>query len=216
MAKRNGKDWQVEYEGTDGFFALVEQAPEAVLPAEEKQNLLAAKANTYATKTGLALPWKVGDSWFMGGGPHGDDGRSKPFNSIDFNGGDGTVLAPADGTVYRSCVKNGSALVKLVHANGFSTTYYHMTGLIKSKAGTKIKAGTKLGKIGTQLPCGGFASGPHVHFSLLKGKNKVPVNGMTIGGWTFKEGAQSYQGSASHAGQTVGTGRPMKNFGAGK
>ncbi|WP_433659332.1 peptidoglycan DD-metalloendopeptidase family protein [Nocardia sp. CA-128927] len=206
-------EWDVALEGTPEFGHMVSNAPESVVSGGEKAALTAPQPRS--GNTGLSLPWKQGQSWYMGGGPHGISGESRPYNSIDFNGGDGRVMAPAAGRVYKTCVRNGSAEVKIVHNNGFTTSYYHMTDVIGAADGTEITAGTYLGKTGTQLPCGGFASGAHVHMSLFKGAQPVPVNGVTIGGWTFREGQQAYAGFAEHEGQQVRAGGRLMNYGGG-
>lgn len=213
VAKRSGQRWQVELEGGAGFGALAGQAPESVVHGDEKQ-AFAAQGNAAAPATGIGLPWRVGDGWIMGGGPHGFDGGSRPFNSIDFNGGDGQVLAPAAGRIYRTCVRNGSAEVRIDHDNGLTTSYYHMTNLTTVPDGARVAAGTYLGHIGTQLPCGGSASGDHVHFSVQRGSKRVAVDGMTFGGWTFHQGNQAYQGFADRAGTQIRVGRGrITNFG---
>ncbi|MFP3607784.1 M23 family metallopeptidase, partial [Paraburkholderia sp. SIMBA_053] len=82
---------------------------------------------------------------------------------------EGSVVAPRDGIVYKSCVSATSALVKIVHDNGYSTTYYHMVDVTQMADGSPITAGTPIGRIGNELPCDGHTTGAHVHFSLLKG-----------------------------------------------
>ncbi|MFD6162509.1 peptidoglycan DD-metalloendopeptidase family protein [Nocardia sp. NPDC060256] len=206
-------DWSVALEGTPEFGSMVSEAPESVVSGGEKAALTAPQPRS--ANTGLSLPWKQGQAWFMGGGPHGISGESRPYNSVDFNGGDGRVMAPAAGRIYKTCVRNGSAEVKIVHNNGYTTSYYHMTDIIGAADGTEIAAGTYLGHTGTQLPCGGFASGAHVHMSLYKGSQPVPVNGVTLGGWTFHEGPEAYGGYAEHEGQQVRTGGRLTNFGGG-
>ncbi|XVV06516.1 peptidoglycan DD-metalloendopeptidase family protein [Actinosynnema sp. CA-248983] len=214
LAKRTGKTWKVEFDGTPGFAALAQQAP--VLSDGEKETFRnnASGVQTLAD-TGLGLPWPQGVAWWMGGGPHGNSGSTRPFSSIDFNGGDGRVLSAGPGRVYKSCIRGRSALVKVVHDNGYSTTYYHMYDLTTLADGSAVRTGTYLGHIGNELPCGGSSSGAHVHFSLLKGNTHISVNGMTIGGWTFYEGAQAYGGYAQRGSTRVNVGGRVTNYGAG-
>ncbi|CAM4101468.1 M23 family metallopeptidase [Nocardia ninae] len=213
VAERSGDKWKVALEGTAEFGSMVQRAPESVVSSGEKRAFTAPQ--TRGINIGMALPWRQGDSWYMGGGPHGYSGNSRPFNSIDFNGGDGRVLAPRAGRVYKTCVRANSAEVKLVHDNGYTTTYYHMTNLINAQDGTQIAAGTYLGRIGTQLPCGGSASGAHVHMSLYNTNGgAVAVNGKTLGGWTFYEGSRAYAGYAERNGVRVNTGGRLTNYGA--
>ncbi|WP_280406166.1 peptidoglycan DD-metalloendopeptidase family protein [Nocardia brasiliensis] len=206
-------DWTVALEGTPEFGHLVSAAPESVVSHGEKAALTAPQPRS--ANTALSLPWPQGQAWYMGGGPHGVSGSSRPYNSLDFNGGDGRVVAPASGRVYKTCVRNGSAEVKIVHNNGLSTTYYHMTNVIDAANGSEIAAGTYLGHIGTQLPCGGFASGPHVHMSLYRGNEPISLNGTTMGGWTFREGPEAYGGFAERAGKQVRAGGRLMNYGGG-
>lgn len=215
VAQRTGQEWKVGLEGTDEFRRLIQQAPESVVSSGEKATFTAPQ--TRGINTGLSLPWRQGDSWYMGGGPHGNSGSSRPFNSIDFNGGNGQVLAVGEGLVYKTCVRAGSALVKLVHNNGYTTTYYHMTNLINAADGTQIAEGTYLGRIGTQLPCGGSASGDHVHMSLYNTNgDAVAVDGKTFGGWTFQEGSSAYRGYAERNGVIVNVGGRITNYGSGE
>lgn len=209
--------WRVELDGTAGFVELAKQAPAEVVSDSEKRlferNFLASQS--IQADTGLGLPWPQGVAWWMGGGPHGFSGESRPFSSIDFNGGDGRVLSAGPGKVYKSCVSGRSALVKVVHPNGYSTTYYHMFNLTTLADGSNVQTGTYLGNIGNELPCGGSSSGAHVHLSLLRGNTHISVHGMTIGGWTFFEGAQAYGGYAERNGVRVSRGGRLTNFGGG-
>lgn len=217
LAHRDGTGWRVELDGTAGFTELAAAAPSSILSPGEKRtfaNHYRASSQVNATAdTGLGLPWAKGVSWWMGGGPHGHSGSSRPFNSIDFNGGDGRVLAAGPGRVYKSCVRGRSALVKVVHDNGYSTTYYHMYNLTTLPDGSAVNDTTYLGVIGNELPCGGSSSGAHVHFSLLRGNTEISVHNMRIGGWTFYEGSVAYRGYAERNGTQVGVGGRLTNYG---
>ncbi|MGQ5522082.1 peptidoglycan DD-metalloendopeptidase family protein [Chitinimonas sp. PSY-7] len=218
-------NWLVGIEGTDQFKQLIEQAPDnlfvsgekpwllkslnAPLPPELQDRLLAD------IQTGLGLPWAENDSWRLTGGAHGDDQTSRPYNSLDFAGGDGVVRAPRDGRIYQSCVRNGSGLISIVHDNGFSTSYYHMKELTNLGNGVAVAKGTYLGRIGVGLPCGGSTTGPHVHFALKQGGNKTAVDSKIIGGWTFREGGRPYEGYAIRNGTRVNVGGSLRNYGGG-
>ncbi|WBQ04435.1 M23 family metallopeptidase [Kribbella sp. CA-293567] len=213
LARSTGKGWQVAFDGTAEFRTMARQAPDSVLSKAEK-DLFTTEAKALAENTGLALPWKQGATWGWGGGPHGYGGNTRPFSSIDF-GGNGQVLAAAPGRVYKSCRSGDSALVTVVHTNGYRTSYYHMSNLTTLADGAAVQTGTYLGTASTRLPCGGSANGAHVHFTLLNGSGSyVAVNGKTIGGWTFYEGAQAYGGYAKRGGTISypGSGR-LTNYG---
>ncbi|MBL8507170.1 MAG: LasA protease, partial [Chitinimonas sp.] len=152
IARQSGGKWQVGMEGSSTFFTLLGSVPASVMSAPErdafraqrtvmlKQQMEAAQPMASTTllagETGLGLPWAEGVAWYMGGGPHGNSGNSRPFDSIDFNGGNGQVLAPRDGRIYKSCVRNSSAIVQLVHDNGYTSRYYHMVNLPNLADGT--------------------------------------------------------------------------------
>lgn len=214
LARLDGRTWHVAFDGSPEFRALAAQAPESVLSAPERDLFTQSPADSAAaaTATGLALPWSQGSVWPMGGGPHGYSGSTRPFSSLDF-GGQGSVRSAGPGRVYKSCVKNGSALVTVVHDNGYRTSYYHMTNLTTLADGSAVQTGTYLGATGTALPCGGSANGAHVHFSLLSGTSYVSVHGKTIGGWTFYEGATAYKGYAERNGTRVYPGGRLTNYG---
>ena len=152
----------------------------------------------------------------MTGGPHGWDGGSRPFSSADFSGGDGTARAAGAGAVWSMC-GSGTGWIRIIHDNGFSTDYYHLTGIVNG-TGQRVNAGDFLGYQGTDVLCGGSASGPHVHFALRQYDANlngwyVPLNGFTIGGWTFYEGAQPYGGYATDGASQVGPGGALYNYG---
>lgn len=219
LARRDAQGWTLELESSSGFAAMLEQAPAGWLSAEERQawrSQLARPGQPFAPNaTNLGLPWRQGAAWRMTGGPHGYSGESQPYDSIDFAGGDGRVLAPQAGVIYKSCVRGGSALVKLVHDNGFSSTYYHMINLNTLADGTRVNPGAYLGTIGNGLPCGGSTTGPHVHFSLLYQGRAEPVNGKLFGGWQFFAGSRAYQGYALRNGTRVNVGGLLNNYGGG-
>ncbi|MFC6885619.1 proprotein convertase P-domain-containing protein [Actinomadura yumaensis] len=158
-----------------------------------------AAARPLAADTGLSLPWKQGTGWGHWG-VHGNSGQSRPYNSIDFFGGDGNVLASRAGTMYRHCTSGGRwPYITVMHDNGYTTGYYHLRDTTAKAGGSAVKLGEYLGRIDTQLPCGGSANGDHTHWTLWSGSDggtPVAVQGKTIGGWTWYEGASAYQGYA--------------------
>lgn len=88
------------------------------------------------------------------------------------------ILAFADGEVVslqRTGAQYGTGcFVRLKHANGFQTLYYHQaSGTIPAfKVGDKVKKGDYLGKIGTT----GNSTGVHLHFQIDKGSNSTSVD----------------------------------------
>lgn len=218
LAHKMGDRWVIGVEGSRKFGELIKEAPSTLLAADERRNLVmkGAPVAPYSgalPKPGLALPWQQNAGWYWTGGAHGWAGSNKPFNSLDFAGGDGRVLAPRDGHLYKSCERNGSAIVKLVHDNGYATTYYHMVRLTSLNSGARVRQGDYLGSIGNGLPCGGQTTGPHVHFSVSRDGNDIPVNGITIGGWQFFEGTLPYSGYATRNQRQVSPQAWLVNYG---
>lgn len=131
-----------------------------------------------------ALPFAAGESW-VAGGPHADgEDASQPFNALDFApvGEVGKVRSIAAGEVYRVTCDNGFYL-GIDHGSGWRTTYYHMVNQQDGLIGKEVPAGTYLGDVGTELPCGGRADGPHVHIAVYHGTEAIPVDGIGFGGY---------------------------------
>ncbi len=215
--------WLSAIEGSEAFVAMVAAAPQGFLTEEQTAALDYALPGPQVTgravasaaeATGLALPWALNKAWRLTGGPHGWSGQSRPYNSLDLSGGDGRVLASADGVLVKSCVASGSAILKLVHSNGYSTTYYHLERLAALDNGVSVKRGDFLGMIGNALPCGGHTSGAHVHLALGFRGQEVAVDGKNIGGWQFFEADAAYGGYATRGASRVDVGGTLINFGA--
>lgn len=194
--------WQVALAGTTAFPDLLASAPTSVVPAAQQQVLSQFGSTSPAasvTSSGLMLPWKIGQSWKMQSAPGG----------LDFSGKSGQVLAAGPGWLYRFCdSRPGHGLVLLIHPNGLATTYYQMTGVTNVPDGSSVKVGDYLGRIGTDLPCGGMAGKPAVRFALAGNA----LDGMTIGGWTFH--AETLSGYAEHGTKKIMPGGLLDNFGS--
>lgn len=221
LANEQQGDWRVGLLGSDGFLDELSRMPMDVLDEGERHAFTLAHDHTSLQHApagefiNIGLPWMVGMYGTIMRGPHGDDGRSRPFNSIDFTGQDGLVRAPAGGRVYTSCVRDGSALRTIVHPNGYSTSYYHMERLPTLPNGAEVVEGDSIGSVGNGVPCGGESPAAHVHVSLLRGNEKIAVDNLVLGGWTFHQGWFNYQGWAQRASTRVDPGsKAMRNFGS--
>lgn len=104
--------------------------------------------------------------------------RSDPFNGegafhrgVDISGGYGqAILAPADGTVEETEVRNGyGKTIVLNHGHGYSTLFGHMSGFAVT-VGQHVQRGDVIGYVGLS----GRSTGPHVHYEVHI--NDVPVN----------------------------------------
>lgn len=141
----------------------------------------------------FSLPWTDGTVWRMTGGPHSNTGRGRPWSSIDFAGPIAgksyPVRAAASGYVTRPCPN----LIEIRHGDGWQTTYYHVAN-IRVRQGQFVKRGAVLGWTSTRAGCGGFATGPHVHFSIKHNGRYVDLGGFVLGGWTVRDGRSQYLG----------------------
>ncbi|AOM14678.1 peptidoglycan DD-metalloendopeptidase family protein [Bacillus thuringiensis] len=212
IAKHATTNWQVALEGMDLFNELSQQIPDAMMSAQEKKafSLLGNAQALSQNRPELRLPYEKGQSWVMSGGPHGWSGSDRPYSSLDLYGGDQRVLAAGDGIAYTMCANN-RGWIRIYHENGYATDYYHLwNNMIPN--GQSVQEGTFLGYTGTDISCGGYASGRHVHFSLLQGNTRIPLHGKELGGWVFFE-TSSYNGYAMHGSTMRYTGNTLYNYG---
>lgn len=98
----------------------------------------------------------------------------KMHNGVDMAASTGSaILAAADGTVigagYNASMGN---YVMIDHGNGLTTIYMHCSKL-KVSRGQSVKAGGNIASVGST----GRATGPHLHFGVMK--NRKYVNPMT-------------------------------------
>ena len=152
-------------------------------------------------RTGMALPFGVGQTWTLTSGPHGWGGTESPYSSVDLAGGDQVVRAARAGTAYTMC----QGWIRVIHDRGYSTDYYHLWNSI-SVNGAGVGQGAVLGNTGTDVTCGGAAYGRHVHFGLRQNSAYVPIAGHDIGKWVLANGAAAYQGGARHGSAWAGAG----------
>lgn len=207
VARLSGGTWKVGLQGAPDFAALSHDAPSAVVKDSERAPFArTVQPKALSADTGLSLPWREGTGWGHWG-VHGNSGQSRPYNSIDFFGGDGNVLASRAGTMYRHCTSGGRwPYITVMHDNGYTTGYYHLRDTTGKASGSRVNLGEYLGRIAEELPCGGSANGDHTHWTLWSGSGgntPVAVEGKTIGGWTWWEGARAYTGYAERNGRRI-------------
>ena len=77
--------------------------------------------------------------------------------------------------------------VEIDHGGGWSTHYYHLVNLGSSGAVGPMSQNQLIGGIGTETCNGGWASGPHVHFSLFYNGAPYDLEGLKFSGWTIHE-----------------------------
>jgi LasA protease len=210
LAKRSIKGWQVAFEDDSAFDTLAASAP--LLGRQERANLTSTGDPSAAAngdyRTGMRLPYATGVSWSMGGGPHGWSGTNTPYSSVDLSGGDQIVRATRGGTAYTMC----RGWLRVIHDRGYATDYYHLWNNI-SVNGAAVAEGTRLGDTGTDVTCGGSASGRHVHFALRQNNVYVGIAYHIIGKWIPFNGASAYGGYQLHGSTRVNVGGALYNYG---
>jgi LasA protease len=185
----------VAVEGTAEFEALAREAGPSFAGSSAETLLAPTGIGAGASDSAaLSLPWAGGKSWRLTGGPHNHQGQSRhPWSSLDFAGpvagASYKVKAARGGVVLRPCAN----LIQIRHSNGWTTSYYHVAS-IKVRAGQTVSRGALLGYTSTNNGCGGWASGPHVHFTVIRNGSYVNLDGLAIGGWTVREGKGQYYG----------------------
>lgn len=209
-ADYENSDWSVGLEGTEEFSSIL---GDSSLLEEEEREAVASSTNpsevSPSSYVGIGLPFSIGTSMVMTGGPHGNIGQS-----VDFAGGNGQARAARGGYAYSLC----DGWTRVIHDHGYSTDYYHLEDY-QWLPGNNVGVGHYLGTQGNSLCAGGSTTGAHIHFSL-RGYNDpnapgwfLSMNGRTLGGWTFVQGAQ-YGGYAYRDGVgTVYPGGWMHNYG---
>ncbi len=207
VARHEAGRWRVAFDGEAAFAALAADSP---VVTENERKVFTTAVPAFAGgdfRTGMALPFTVGQTWTLSGGPHGWGGGESPFSSIDLAGGDQVVRAARGGTAYTMC----QGWIRVIHDRGYSTDYYHLWSSI-SVNGAAVAQGAFLGYTGTDVTCGGAASGRHVHFALRQNSAYVPISDHAIGKWVFVGGA-AYQGGARHGSAWAGPGSGLYNYG---
>ncbi|MEO3779238.1 peptidase M23 [Micromonospora sp. B11E3] len=211
VAHRERAGWRVGFDGEGAFAGLAEAAPSTVVSQQER-GVFTTPSPMYANgdyRTGMRLPYGVGQSWYFSGGPHGWAGSDSPWSSIDLAGGDQRVLAARGGTAYTMC----RGWIRVIHDRGYATDYYHLWNNINVN-GAGVGEGAYLGDTGTDVTCGGAANGRHVHFALRQNNVYVPMRGHNLGKWVIMPGSGTYQGYALHGSTWVNVGGALYNYGA--
>jgi murein DD-endopeptidase MepM/ murein hydrolase activator NlpD len=97
----------------------------------------------------------------------------RAHRGVDYGAPTGApVLAVSSGTVIRAgWTRGGGNSVYIRHSNGYETRYLHFSSIAPGiRAGVRVAQGELIGKVGRT----GLATGPHLHYELLK--NGVHVN----------------------------------------
>ncbi|MBC6954760.1 MAG: VCBS repeat domain-containing M23 family metallopeptidase [Chloroflexi bacterium] len=190
-------DAAIEY--TPAFYSYIEQIPSGLIPQGARDLLIEAAqvARGEAAAPGLyfALPWEPGQTWTMTGGPHPDSGvgSARPWSALDFAWGPGVglVRAAESGVVWRS--SDCPNFIRVDHAGGYRTGYYHVVNE-RVQNGQNVLRGDPLANEGMGVGCGGYTTGPHVHFSLRYYDSRLDIGGTELSGWVVRDGDHTYSG----------------------
>jgi LasA protease len=153
----------------------------------------------------LALPWAVGEIWYLTGGPHGGWASGSAWAALDFvphheqlgcYPTDAWTRAMAPGVVTRSDF--GAVVVDLdgdgYAGTGWAITYMHLETRDRIAAGTRVETGDPLGHPSCE---GGFSNGTHVHISRTYNGRWVAADGalpFIMSGWRSQGLGREYDG----------------------
>jgi murein DD-endopeptidase MepM/ murein hydrolase activator NlpD len=102
----------------------------------------------------------------FGGRFHPILGYTRMHTGVDFAAPMGTpIFAAGNGTIIKAGRESGYGnRVEIQHANGYITTYNHMSGFARGIAeGARAKQGQVVGYLGMT----GLATGPHLHYEVI-------------------------------------------------
>lgn len=106
-------------------------------------------------------------------------GFTTMHKGVDFGVPPGTpIMAAGDGTIEMAGF-NGSYgnYVRVRHANGFATAYAHMSRIAQNiHSGRHVSQGQVVGFVGAT----GRATGPHLHYEVLKGMTQINPTSIKI------------------------------------
>jgi len=99
-------------------------------------------------------------------------GYTKLHQGVDFSAAAGTpVMAAGDGIILQAAYKGSYGNYVLIgHAGGYATAYAHLRNYRQGlRVGMRVKQGNVIGYVGAT----GRATGPHLHFELIKNGKRI-------------------------------------------
>lgn len=178
----------------------------SLAPLSQRRNSFSDPKSTLPPPSFLQLPFPVGDTW-VSNGAHAHLGQDPgPKSSLDFsrnwtsswgaNTSSDWVVAASTGTA----VVHSRCFVEVIGANGWSTSYYHLNNIVVSN-GTFVSKDQRLANYANsqrQALCRGDASGPHVHFSLLRKGEYASLHNALLSAYRVDVGRSSYDRDCNH------------------
>jgi hypothetical protein len=160
------------------------------------------------------MPFEVGTTWALTGGPHTGWGTGAPLAALDFAppsviGGcvstDEWVTAVAPGLVVRS--EPGIVVLDLDQdgdeRTGWVVFHLHIATEDRAPTGKTLAAGDPLGHPSCE---GGTSTGTHVHMARKYNGEWIPAEGtlaFNLEGWVAQNGSEPYQGAMTRFGRTI-------------
>jgi glucose/arabinose dehydrogenase/murein DD-endopeptidase MepM/ murein hydrolase activator NlpD len=245
----DGTSVQLDSTAPSGSFALAALVAEFATPSRFQSAMAAGGAGSFESTFGalfpsvdlqsasneidppgtppanmLQFPFAMGATWNFGG-PHSWNGNNTPpFSSMDFFTGGAACASPpylyavsaASGTTERP--GSYSCWLEIGHGGGWETSYYHLRNLAPPAS---VNRNAPLGTIACEICAGGYATGPHVHFSLKFNGAYISLEGVELTGWTIHVGPEAYNtGSIERDGVSLNPWSSVRNdyhtyFGSG-
>jgi LasA protease len=162
----------------------------------------------------FVMPFEVGTTWALTGGPHTGWGTGAPLAALDFAppsvvGGcvwtDEWVTAMAPGVVVRS--EPGIVVLDLDHdgdeRTGWVIFHLHIATEGRVPLGKTLQTGDPIGHPSCE---GGTSTGTHVHIARKYNGEWIPAEGtlaFNLEGWIAHNGSEPYQGTLTRFGRTV-------------
>ena len=107
---------------------------------------------------------------------HPINGYTKMHKGVDFGAARGTPIVAAGGGIVEMAGWNGGygRYVRIRHEGKYATAYAHMKGIAKGvKKGKRVRQGQIIGYVGAT----GNATGPHLHYEVLRnGRQMNPLS----------------------------------------
>ncbi len=156
--------------------------------AKEPQYFDATGKNTRSAfmRTPLERGFRVSSSY--GFRRHPIAGYRKMHQGIDFAAGTGTpVVAPADGVVVEARRWGGYGnWLRIRHSNGLETGYGHLSRYASGmRAGQRVRQGQVVAYVGST----GASTGPHLHYEIWRGGQRINPAGVRTTEGTVLSGA---------------------------
>lgn len=125
-------------------------------------------------------------------------GYTRAHQGVDFGAGTGTpIVAAGDGVVLEARRWSGYGnWLRIRHPGGWDTGYAHISRYAKGiKAGTKVRQGQVVAYVGST----GLATGPHLHYEVWRGGQRVNPIGAKVPQGTVLGGAELARFKANKA-----------------